>query len=93
MFNVLQSQNVPAIIYGSRCLSSCLILATYNDKVNKLKLLEVANQFSFENEHRFSIYEQILPRRFTVSTAKVLRGPKHSTKSVVQQRLSRDLVV
>ena len=92
MFNVLQIQNVPAIIYGSRCLSSCLILATYKDKVNKLKLLEVANQFCFENEHRFSIYEQILPR-FTVSAAKVLRRPKHSTKSVVQQRLSRDLVV
>ena len=31
--------------------SSCLILATYKEKVNKLELVEVTNQFSFENEH------------------------------------------
>ena len=36
-------------------LSSCLILVTYKEKVDKLKLVEVANQFNFENEHRFSI--------------------------------------
>ena len=36
-------------------LGSCLILATYNEKVDKLKLVEIANQFCFENEHRFSI--------------------------------------
>ena len=36
-------------------LSSCLIVATYNDKVDKLKLVEVAKQFYFENKHRFSI--------------------------------------
>ena len=29
-------------------LSSCLILATYKEKVDKLKLVEVANQFCFE---------------------------------------------
>ena len=36
-------------------LSSCLIIATYKEKVNKLKLDEVANQFCFENENQFSI--------------------------------------
>ena len=36
-------------------LSSCLIIATYKEKANKLKLVEVTNQFYFENEHRFSI--------------------------------------
>ena len=36
-------------------VSSCLILATYKEKVDKLKSVEVANLFCFENEHRFSI--------------------------------------
>ena len=44
-------------------LSSFLILATYKDKVDKLKLVEVANQFCFKNEHCFSIQEQILPQK------------------------------
>ena len=36
-------------------LSSCLIIATCRKKADKLKLVEVANQFCFENEHHFSI--------------------------------------
>ena len=36
-------------------LSSCLILATYKEKVDKLKLVEVVNQFCFKNGHHFSI--------------------------------------
>ena len=36
-------------------LSSCLIIATCKEKVDKLKLVEVANQFCFENDHHFSI--------------------------------------
>ena len=36
-------------------LSSCLILVTYKEKIDKLKLVEVANQFCFKNEHCFSI--------------------------------------
>ena len=36
-------------------LSYCLILATYKEKVDKLKLIEVANQFCFKTEHCFSI--------------------------------------
>ena len=35
--------------------SSCLIIVSYKEKVDKLKLVEVADQFCFENEHRFSI--------------------------------------
>ena len=36
-------------------LSLCLIIATCKERVYKLKLVEVANQFCFENEHYFSI--------------------------------------
>ena len=36
-------------------LSSCLIIATCKEKVDKLKLVEVANQFCFKNERHFSI--------------------------------------
>ena len=36
-------------------LSYCLILATYKDKVDKLKFVEAAKQFCFENKHHFSI--------------------------------------
>ena len=36
-------------------LSSCLILATDKEQEDKLNLEEVANQFSFKNEHRFSM--------------------------------------
>ena len=39
---------------AQECLSSCLILATYKGKVDKLKLVEVANQIYFENESCFS---------------------------------------
>ena len=36
-------------------LSSCLIIATCKEKVDKLKLFVIANQFCFKNEHHFSI--------------------------------------
>ena len=36
-------------------LSSGLIIATFKKKVDKLKLVEVANQFCFENGNHFSI--------------------------------------
>ena len=36
-------------------LSSCLILAIYKEKVDKLELVEVISKFWFENEHRFFI--------------------------------------
>ena len=42
-------------IVTEECISSCLILATYEEKVDKRKLVGVANQFSFKNEHPFFI--------------------------------------
>ena len=36
-------------------LNSCLIIATCKEKVDKLKLVEVGNQFYFENEYHFSV--------------------------------------
>ena len=36
-------------------VSSCLIVTTYIKQVDELKLVEAASQFSFKNEHRFSI--------------------------------------
>ena len=36
-------------------LISCLIIATCKKEVDKLKLVEVANQFCFGNENHFSI--------------------------------------
>ena len=41
-------------------LSSCLIIATCKEKVDKLRLVEVANPFCFENEYHFFIYKQML---------------------------------
>ena len=32
-------------------LNSCLVLAIYKEQVDKLNLVEVANQFCFSNEH------------------------------------------
>ena len=40
--------------------SSCLVTASLKEKVHKRKLVEVAKQFRFENEHSFSIFGQIL---------------------------------
>ena len=55
-FNVAQIQNLPAIIYDSRTskfsFNSCHLQKESSDK---LKLVEVANQFWFKNEHRFYI--------------------------------------
>ena len=36
-------------------LSSRLIVPAFKEKIDKLKLVEVAKQFCFENEHHFSI--------------------------------------
>ena len=36
-------------------LNSCLIIATCKEKVDNLKLVEVGNQFYFENEYHFSV--------------------------------------
>ena len=44
-------------------LSSCLIVTTYKNQVDKLKLVVAINQFCFKNEHRFSIKEYILSQK------------------------------
>ena len=36
-------------------LSSCLIVPTYKNQVDKLKLVEAVSQFCFKDENRFSI--------------------------------------
>ena len=38
-------------------VTSCLIVATYKNQVDKRKLVEAANQFCFKNEYCFSIKE------------------------------------
>ena len=63
-------------------LSSYLILASYKKQVDKRKLVKVANQFCFKNEHRFSIEEQIsicssMEKRKEVLPKVLLREPKH----------------
>ena len=50
-------------------LSCSLILATYKEKVDKLNLVEVANHFCFENEHRFSFKNIYFCRKFTESVS------------------------
>ena len=45
-------------------LNSCLVLATYKEQVDKPKLVEVANQFCFNNEHCFSIFGKFKNKRF-----------------------------
>ena len=47
--------SLPAIIFYSGTSRSSLILTTYKEKVDILKLVEVANQFFFKSEHCFSI--------------------------------------
>ena len=44
-------------------LNSCLILTANEEKIDKIKLVEVANQFCFESEHRFSIVKVPAPER------------------------------
>ena len=38
-------------------VSSCLIVTTYKEQVDKLKLVEAGSQFCFKNEHPFSVKE------------------------------------
>ena len=47
-------------------LSSCLVIATCKEKVDKLKLLEVANQFS-KMKIVLTFKNRYFPRKFTVA--------------------------
>ena len=44
-------------------VSSCLIVTTYKEQVDKLKAVEAASLFWFKNEHSFSIKEWIFPQK------------------------------
>ena len=70
-------------------LNSCLVLATYKEEVDKLNLVEVANQFSFNNEHRFSIFGKFknkdFPRKFTESAAVGTQTSNQRCRSVETQ--------
>ena len=71
-------------------LNSCLVLATYKEQVDQLNLAEVANQFCFKSEHRFSILESLRTKISLESLLKVqLWGFKHRNKVVDQQKLKR----
>ena len=70
-------------------LNSCLVLATYKEQVDKLNLVEVANQFCFNNERRFSIFGKFknkdFLRKFTESAAVVTQTSNQSFRSVKTQ--------
>ena len=42
----------------------CLFLATFKEQVDNVKLVELANQLYFENEHRFYIFGKFKIRDF-----------------------------
>ena len=67
------------------CLSFCLLLAVCKEKVDKLKLVEVANQFCFGNEHHFStdaFKNRCFPRKFTEDAANATQKSSQSCSSV-----------
>ena len=70
-------------------LNSCLVLATYKEEVDKLNLVEVVNQFSFNNEHRFSIFRKFknkdFPGKFTESAAVGTQTSNQRCRSVETQ--------
>ena len=51
----MQSQNLSAIIYDSKPVSSCLGFAAYKKQVEKLKWVEAASLFFIKNEYGFPI--------------------------------------
>ena len=70
-------------------LNSCLVLVTYKEQVDKLNLVEVGNQFCFNNEHCFSIPGKFKNkdffRKFTESTAVGTQTSNQSCRSVETQ--------
>ena len=61
-------------------VSSGLIFTTYIKQVDKLKLAEVANQFSSKLNTGFQLKNRYFPRKFIKSAAK---ENQHRTKGVV----------
>ena len=70
-------------------LNSGLVLAIYKEQVDKLNLVEVANQFCFNNEHLFSIFGKFknkdFPRKFTESATVGTQTSNQSCRSVETQ--------
>ena len=70
-------------------LNFCLVLATYKEQVDKLNLVEVSNQFCFNNEQHFSIFGKFknkdFPRTFTESAAVGTQTSNQSCRSVETQ--------
>ena len=58
-----------------------LVLAAYKEQGDKLNLVEIANQFCFENEHRLSIYGEASSENLS---KKQMRG-QQSRRSVETQ--------
>ena len=71
-------------------LSSCLLLASYKEQVDKRKLVEVANQFCFENEHHFSIKEQIILQEVY---QKCCQGDPNLSESKVELSRNSDVLI
>ena len=73
-------------------LNSRLVLATYKEQVDKLNLAEVANQFCFDNEHRFSIFGKFknkdFSRKFTESVPVGTQTSNQRCRSVEAQTCS-----
>ena len=70
-------------------LNFCLVLATYKEQADKLNLVEVSNQFCFNNEQHFSIFGKFknkdFPRKFTESAAVGTQTSNQSCRSVETQ--------
>ena len=70
-------------------VNSCLVLTTYKEQVDKLNLVEVANQFCFNNEHRFFIFGKFknkdFPRKFTEIAAVGTQTSNQRCRSVETQ--------
>ena len=70
-------------------LNSCLVLANYKEHVDKLNLVEGANQFCFDNENHFSIFGKFknkdFPTKLTESAAARTQTSNQRCRSVETQ--------
>ena len=67
-------------------VSSCLIFTTYIKQVDKLKLVEVANQFSSKLNIGFQLKNRYFPRKFIKGAAKGTQTPSQRCSSVITQQ-------
>ena len=62
-------------------ISCCLVLATYEEKVDRIKLVEIVNQFVSKMDIGFPFMYRYFPRKFIISAVKETQT---SNKVVVQ---------